>query len=186
MKTKFSLIILIIALFSTGNIALADSRDENTEVGDQASHELDSIFRPQTTHDLLSYTVDLWHDAKLKGDKRKVREYAAEIDRILVRDIKAGKQLLKMIVREPVVDKEADRGGSENLLEETNQKRLSKEDRQYIEQMVSIISTKEALLDSMRRSTAFSNRYRLLGNYINLLRRELGMSRLKFAHDNEE
>jgi hypothetical protein len=43
------------------------------------------------------------------------------------------------------------------------------------------LNTKEALYRSITRTTAFSNKYRLLGDYINLLRRELELPRLKLA-----
>ncbi len=36
------------------------------------------------------------------------------------------------------------------------------------------------------RTDAFSNKYRLLGDYIDLLRRELGMTRLELAEDIKE
>ncbi len=43
------------------------------------------------------------------------------------------------------------------------------------------LNAKESLYRSINKTKAFSNKYRLLGDYINLLRRELELPRLKLA-----
>ena len=46
---------------------------------------------------------------------------------------------------------------------------------------VALLNTKEALYRSLNKTNVFSTKYRLLGDYIDLLRRELQMPRLKLA-----
>ena len=50
-----------------------------------------------------------------------------------------------------------------------------------LQNAISNLNAKESLYRSISKTKAFSNKYRLLGDYINLLRRELELPRLKLA-----
>jgi hypothetical protein len=45
------------------------------------------------------------------------------------------------------------------------------------------LQSKRVLVDAITRTDAFSNKYRLLGDYVGLLRREVGLPKLKLAVD---
>jgi len=50
-----------------------------------------------------------------------------------------------------------------------------------LQEAIGTLNAKESLYRSINKTKAFSNKYRLLGDYINLLRRELELPRLKLA-----
>lgn len=64
---------------------------------------------------------------------------------------------------------------------ETEESANLTERRDLFQKAIDVLNTKEAIFRSISNTGAFSNKYRLLGDYIDLLRRELKMSRLKLA-----
>jgi len=61
-----------------------------------------------------------------------------------------------------------------------------REDVSDLNQAKQLLSVKERLASTLKQSTAFSNKYRLLGDYLEVLRRELGITRVELAEDVKE
>ena len=181
MKQSNLVAFILLALLMLFSMALADSDQGKAEDSNRVTPEPNLAIIPQNSCELLSYTRDLWHDATLKGDDKKITQHLAEIENILDRDIKAGKQMIKMLAQQAMVKQTGETQSGNNLLDERALKNVPKVDRELILEFNSIVSTKEILAESIRRTSAFSNKYRLLGDYIQLLRRELDMPRLQFA-----
>lgn len=125
--------------------------------------------RVDLTVEGLSHAVDLWHDANLLGNENLIARYEILIDNILRADIKATEMVLKTLESEC----HADGSGGEPRV------------KAELEDCYRILYEKEKLAEKVRRADTFSEKYRHLGGYINALRRELGMPRLRLAEDKE-
>ncbi|MBD3402639.1 hypothetical protein GF420_07065 [candidate division GN15 bacterium] len=125
--------------------------------------------RIDLTVDGLSHAVELWHDANLKEDAQLAARYEILIDNILRADLKATEMVLKNL------EAECDRDGS----------RQDPKVKAELEDTHRVLFEKEQLVNSIRKSDTFSEKYRLLGGYINSLRRELGLPKLRLADDKE-
>jgi hypothetical protein len=183
MKASRIAAVVVISLLVFMGLVWANEGQEKAKDNCTVTVNSDPFFSPQNTCELLGHTRDLWYDAALKGDDREVDRYYAEIERILDRDIKAGRVLIKLLVQQSTV-KEASSGPvGENLVDEKILGGLPKADRQLVRELYSILTAKESLVKSVGDTGAFSNKYRLLGDYIQLLRKELDMPRLQYALD---
>lgn len=138
-------------------------------------------FEANTTYQLLDHTTDLWHDAVLKGNERQANFYLVEINDIITEDIQTDRLQMKMVVRQ--IEHFYRQQSSENLNLVAGS--VETEDiiryKEFLPLISANINVKEELYQSMNRTDAFSNKYRLLGDYKDLLRRELGMPRLNVA-----
>ena len=110
--------------------------------------------------------MDLWHDAILKGDEALAARYAVLIDNILTEDISATEMACQRL---------------EKKAESDQMKHARAECKQETERVRVLIKEKKELARQVRANVEFTEKYRRLGIYINLLRRELGMPKAKFA-----
>ncbi|MBI5267699.1 MAG: hypothetical protein HY851_10750 [candidate division Zixibacteria bacterium] len=123
--------------------------------------------------DSINLAVDQWYDAILSGDdgqahrceKQLLKSLKADISRSQEQVHKLSSQLSSPETKSPVVD------SSLNPLKDS------------LEQLKTLLTTKQMLVDAITRTDALSNKYRLLGDYVGLLRREVGLPKLKLAVD---
>ena len=181
MNRLYLVVCFAFLLFALGGGVLAGSGNGNTEDSDRVTSENVMQFKPHNKYELLSHSVDLWHDAMLKGDERKTKECRQAIQKFLEEDIESNRSLVKMLTQQVVVNSAVESNQGKNLVEQKPKTKLSKADRELIGRLGNLIKTKELLIEAMRRTEAFSNQYRLLGDYLDLLRKELDMPRLQYA-----
>jgi hypothetical protein len=117
----------------------------------------------------LAYGIDLWYDAVLKGDEVNGRKYEAKIDEFLQQDLSTDEQFVDAVTRLAVAELYPNSG-----LADSSVKALFGE-------TCELLHCKQALVKAWNRSESMSNKYRLLGDYIQLLRRELGLPKLRLA-----
>lgn len=123
--------------------------------------------------DSLNLAIDHWYDAILSGDdgqahkceKQLLKTLKADINRSQEQVQRLSSQLTSPEAKSPVVD------SSLNPLKDS------------LEQLKTLLTTKQMLVDAIARTDALSNKYRLLGDYVGLLRREVGLPKLKLAVD---
>ncbi len=175
--------IVAISLLVLMGLVWANEGQEKAKDNATVTVNSDPFFSPQNTYELLGHTRDMWYNAALKGEDKEVERYYAEIERILDRDIKAGRVLIKLLVQQSTVNDAKSGPQSEILVDENILAGLPKADRQLVRELHSILTAKESLVKSVGDTDAFSNKYRLLGDYIQLLRKELDMPRLQYALD---
>lgn len=155
----------------------------------KVDHENQVIRNPQqlsfelnTTYQVFDHTIDLWHDAVLKRDEKQTNFFLDEIYDIVAEDIQSDKLQMKMLVRQIEHCYRENSSEGKNLLEGNH---AENEDltryKKYLPILSSSVCIKEELFRAINRTEAFSNKYRLLGDYGNLLRRELGMPKLNMA-----
>lgn len=166
LKSKLILIWMTFALAVS-----ASGSDPATTEQSGLSEDSAAVYerRVDLTVDGLSHAVDLWHDANLLGNEDLIARYEILIDNILRADIKATEMVLKTLEAEC----HADGSGGEPKT------------KAELEDCYRILYEKEKLAGMVRRADTFSDKYRHLGGYINALRRELGMPRLRLAEDKE-
>jgi hypothetical protein len=124
----------------------------------------------------LSHHIDLWHDAILKGNREKAGHYEREIQRILRSDIRETRKAVRYYAR---------RAAAESSLED-DQEQVSGDGQETavefaLRRSVSLLSSKTQLSRSFDRTDAFSNKYRLVNDYVGLLRKQLEMPQPKLA-----
>jgi len=118
----------------------------------------------------LSHYVDLWHKANLKGSKKKVFHLQQDIISILQHDIRTSQNFIN--------HKE-----KQHLKIKTNKNKTHIKVKNKLWKFNSILSAKKRLLGSFTRTSSFSNKLRLLGDYQELMRRELDLSVVRLAED---
>ncbi|MEW6052136.1 MAG: hypothetical protein AB1644_13870 [Candidatus Zixiibacteriota bacterium] len=132
-------------------------------------------YRSGNLPEKLAYSIDLWHDAILKSDDKRAEECETRMQTLLAVDIAADQQLLgistpqRAVSARELADHSTDSLGWISL------------DMETFNQTYDIVYAKQRLYENIKQSDSFSNRYRLLWDYIELTRRELGLPRLRLA-----
>ncbi|RKX24128.1 MAG: hypothetical protein DRP45_08885 [Candidatus Zixiibacteriota bacterium] len=121
-------------------------------------------FRVEYAHEYL----ELWQDAVKRHDDPKANEYEQYLYALINHDIAESESDIRKMAG--VFDAEKTSGAGSSV-----------EDSLAFENSLSVLNTKETLYRSLRKSKDSSYKYRLLGDYIQLLRRELKMPKLKLA-----
>jgi hypothetical protein len=141
--------IVAIALLVLIGLLWANEGQERDKDNATVTVDSDPFFAPQNTCELLGHTRDLWYDAALKGEDKEVERYYAEIERILDRDIKAGRVLIKLLVQQSTVKDAPSGPEGENLVDEEALADLPKADRQLVRELHNILTAKESLAKSV-------------------------------------
>jgi len=178
-----SLTLLIAGLMIMAVPVLAgDNNDQDFDTqANMSNGEQEMMLELTAACQVLDHSINLWHDATLKGNRKQASQFAIDIDGILAEDIEADKLRLKMLVRQVEMIYASAYHEGQNMLEAENKHPEIGEYRDAMNRLVGVIRVKEALLGSIVGTDAFSNRYRLLGDYVNLLRQELEMPKAKMA-----
>lgn len=129
----------------------------------------------------LAYALDLWYDAVLKGDDDQVADRESILFGLLQQDVDSTGRVLRMfnalLARAEADATRLDTGQSLSddypLLEALN--------RDIYSEAWDVYKNKQKLLTAVRRSGSISNKYRLMSDYIEVLRREIGLPRLRLA-----
>ncbi len=116
----------------------------------------------------LSHFVDLWHKANLKGDNKKVFQYEQDILAVVQYDLQVSHKFVSKKEQMQLKGK----------MNKTHVKANSN-----LGKMNSIYNAKKRLIGSFSKSTSFSNKLRLVGDYRELMRRELDLSIVRLAED---
>jgi len=125
----------------------------------------------------LEINHEIWLEAQLAGHSEQADRLESELLWLLNCDIYAHQEEVRQLARElalaslPRPDTSASPAVSDSLTQQL-----------IFKQEVGLLNSKEALYRSLKKTDAVSNKYRLLGDYIDLLRRELEMPRLKLAN----
>ncbi len=115
---------------------------------------------------------EIWRDACSKSDTEASELYMEGLFGLIDFDISQSEILVRDLAR--TVALISPREMEENAV-----------DRELFSQSLSLLNCKEALCLSMRKCPDFNYRYRLLGDYINLLRKELKMPKSVLASRQE-
>ncbi len=132
------------------------------------------IELPLTALALLEPSIAAWHEASESGRIPESRLLENDINRQIADDIDAHQTRLREMARELLKLVDTTAPPTELDAEAAAQRAL-------FETTLSILSQKRLIAENLRRTRSLENRSRLLGDYVDLLRRELRMSRPKLA-----
>jgi hypothetical protein len=120
---------------------------------------------------------ELWSEAVFKNDNDRAERHEAILLAMVNRDIFVCQEKVRKLAREVAL------ASSEkpSELPDESQAEERTELQEVFQASIDRLNTKEILYRSATRTKAFSNKYRLLGDYIDILRRELDLPRLKLA-----
>ena len=132
----------------------------------------------------LSHEVDLWHDAILKRNAKRVRKHQKRIFSLIDSDIRARLQAVRRYEREA-------NKSVKNIVENVradepvsaSEKYAAKDDIKDLRKARQLVKAKEILFDSIKRTETFSNRYRLLGDYLEIVSRENRLNKIELAEN---
>jgi len=134
----------------------------------EAMQDKRHLTQTRYTLDELSRHIDLWHDANLVGNDKLISKHEKQLRAIITSDLAQSKKVVKQYRHKAPM--------ARNLKEKNEYKTEQT-------QAENLTDAKEKISDRLKRSKAFSNKYRLLGDYKDLLQRELGQERLQLAQD---
>jgi len=124
----------------------------------------------------------IWADAVLRGEQDQAKKSEATLLALVNRDIFVYQEKVRKLALEIAL------ASSEKLSEAPDQPQTDEqlELKATFQASIDRLNTKETLYRSALRTNAFSNKYRLLGDYINILRRELDLPKLKLAEADKD
>ena len=122
--------------------------------------------------DSLNVTIDQWYDAALH-DQGRAHGFEKQLLKSLQKDIDNTQGRIRQLR-----DQISSSGGQISSTDSVPNP-LS----DSLTRLSEIVRTKRALVDAITRTDALSNKYRLLGDYVGLIRREVGLPKLKLAVD---
>ena len=135
----------------------------------------------------LSHEIDLWHDAALKRNGKRIRTHEKRIFDMIQEDIQARDRVIYRY------ENEVGRSVKEVVAEPgpvvaapAIEKRAAVDDIKDLRQAKQLVKAKELLFDSIKRTETFSNRYRLLGDYLEIVKRESRLNTVELAEDGRE
>lgn len=139
----------------------------------------DSVQSPAsiTAADSLDIIMEQWYQFILEGNDSQANAVEQQILRLLSTDVdQTQKRLTSLISSDKGESKAADATFAKA---DTNASSL----HDSVEFLRSSVRVKRILYESISASDAFSYKYRLLGDYVDLLRREVGLPKLKLASE---
>jgi len=129
----------------------------------------------------LSHFVSLWREANLNDDANRAGQYEMELTDMLRTDIRQCMAQIDKCKQQLCSNVET---GSVSTVSAGDLQRAVLLDN--MQDADSLLKTKKRLLGAIIHSSAFSNKFRLLGDYMELLRRELDHNAVKVAVSDED
>jgi len=132
----------------------------------------------------LSHEIDLWHDSALKRNGKRMRAHEKRIFEIIEADIQARDRVIYRYENEAggsIKDVVSQPGPA--AMAPAVEKREMQDDIKDLRKAKQLVKAKELLFDSIKRTDTFSNRYRLLGDYLEIVKRESRMNGVELAED---
>jgi hypothetical protein len=124
--------------------------------------------------DQLKHCIEQWYQAKLKGNHNDVERKELEILDIVREDMSETRKMVRHYATRTAI-----RAGEQHPVDEENEVRT--DDQAAFERALSLLNVKEQLTQSFLRVNAFSNKYRLINDYVGLLRKQLDMPDVELA-----
>jgi len=134
----------------------------------------------------LSGTIDRWVEANLTGHNKKAHRYEESILEQIQADIASSRRQLERY------EAEVRSSAKEyNLLHQSRAARHDdrvdlRDDVKDLHLTGRLLKEKERLASALHKVATFSNKYRLLGDYMEVMRRELGMAKVELVEDANE
>lgn len=159
MKKRILLVVLSVLCISSA-IVSADSKP----VKKQNKYQINNAI---VAYNNLSMEIDYWHDATLKANKSAVAEHKRIIHEIISQNIKENHQFISYAKLDASYTKETMHTKSDDKTA------LSKDE--------SVFRAKKLIFDSLKKSQSFAYSYRLLADYLQILKDEIDAHKIEVA-----
>lgn len=173
---RLSLAVLLVGLVLVG-MSWAAAGD-NAPAPKEIRHDKQEIAQAKQALGELKESIDRWHMANLEGDPDKVERHQSKLFGIIRADIKQSHTFVQR--REKEADQSA---GDLQGMDNREQRQGLRTDLTNLKTSRQLVMVKENLFFALKRSKTFSNKYRLLNDYVELLQREFGVVRMELAED---
>lgn len=185
-QKRYRPVLFIVAVALVAGAAAGDDYFEKKRDRTEISQDKRELTATDAAFARLSGTIDRWVQANLDGDDKKVRRYEEAIFHQVEADVLSSRRVVERYEAEVRGSaREYDRPHDSRVVRRDDRADL-RDDIGDLRRARQLLKAKERLVSSLRRTIAFSNKYRLLGDYVEILRRELGMTRLELAEDVNE
>ncbi len=132
----------------------------------------------------LAHEIDLWHDSALKRNSKRMRSHEKRMFDIIEADIQARDRVIYRFENEAGASvKDVVSAPGPAAVAPAFEKREARDDIKDLRQAKQLVKAKELLFDSIKRTDTFSNRYRLLGDYLEIVKRESRLNSVELAED---
>ncbi len=179
MLTRLALLLMAVLLVSASVAAAGPGQCEHKQSESQIEQDQNNLASTKLTLKRLTHAVDLWHDANLKGDRTAIEKCEMALQDLMEHDLDLTQAQLsqdgKAAAQSALGFKRGARSWSEQV---DDQNDLGKEKQ--------LFGAKKRLANTWANSDAFSNKYRLINDYLDVLRRQTGTERIQLAEDTEE
>lgn len=185
-RKRYHLIFIILVLsFASGAAAVGNDLEKKQDKSEIRQDKME-LVATSATLDRLSGTIDRWVEANLTGNNKKANSYEESILEQIQADIASSRRQLERY------EAEVRSSAKEyNLLHQSRAARHDdqadlRDDVKDLHLAGRLLKEKERLASSLHKVATFSNKYRLLGDYMEVMRRELGMAKVELVEDANE
>jgi hypothetical protein len=178
LKKNLTIVIALVLIIGVGAVMALD-KARPSKYSDQAPQ---LVFHVNETLSHLKHHIDLWHDANLKSDPDKISLYEGVLNDIISSDIAYSKKTVRSFAQIAVLESMSESREEDRAELAKNPLRSS----QQFKSLVNNLNSKKKLAEAIRKSKAFSNKYRLLGDYLYLLQQELKIVKVELANEESD
>lgn len=178
------LVIVFAGLFLFGAISALAGNGDNVKVNAEFRFDVKEAERTESVFKDLSHEIDLWHDAALKRNGKRMRSHEKRIFDLVENDIQARDRVVFRYENEKNASvHNAVKDGQPGQRVNVNESSQIRDDVKDLRKARQLVKAKQMLYDSIKRTDTFSNRYRLLGDYLEIVKRESRLNRVELAED---
>jgi hypothetical protein len=184
--TKYYLTVILILAALGGRVFAGESQSEKRQGKKEIRQDKKELATTKTAAKRLIHNIDLWVDASLNGHDKRAGKYEQAIFELIDADIASSRRQVERYENEVRSSEvEYNQQHIPGVARRDDRTDL-RDDVKDLHQALQYLRVKERLASSLRRTDAFSNKYRLFGDYTELLRHEFGLTRVELAEDVKE
>lgn len=184
MKKLISIAVLL-AVFVAGSVWAENPREVKKDKK-EIRQDVKEVHQSKKCLDELTALMRMWSNANAAGEKRKARQLEQAIYNLLLRDINASAWAVWQAEQEVKHSRVETVGGRSLHGHNADDKADYRDDRRDCVKSRRLLEAKEHLVGRLNDSKSFTYKYRLLADYQELLRRELGYAKTEWAEDIRE
>jgi hypothetical protein len=139
-----------------------------------------------SSYNQLSENIDRWVEAHLASNDRLADQLQSKIMKLIDQDIRDSEKSDQRAEIERLRSRKEVTQTQPGTHDRRDDRLDLRDDRRDSRQADALVRSKKLLAENIRQADAFSNKYRLMGDYLELLRRETGKTKAELAEDRRE
>jgi hypothetical protein len=186
MVMRLALLVVMVLLVAGSVVAAGPGQCQSKQDQTQIGQDEEQLASTRLSLKRLTHAVDLWHDANLKGDRTAVTKCERALKDLIKTDIDITQAQIARLDREAAQSALQFKHGDRSWSESAENHADYVDDRSDLGEAKQLFGAKKRLANTWSKSDAFSNKYRLVNDYLDVLRRQAGLQRMELAEDIEE